>query len=70
MRNKIKELRQKHNLSQVAVAKICGCHWSTIKKIETHQKDSIQFKVLKGLSKAFNCPIEDIFDFEETEEDV
>lgn len=67
MRNKIRELRIKNNLTQAAVAKACNCHWSTIKKIETHQKDSIQFKVLKGLSKVFNCPIEDIFDFEESE---
>lgn len=67
MRNKIKELRQKHNLTQVAVAKVCGCHWTTIKMLETHQKESIQFKVLKGLSKAFGCPLENIFDFEESE---
>lgn len=61
MKNRIKELRQQNNLSQVKLAELCGCHSVTIKKLENHQVDSAKFYILEGLCKALKCPLDKLF---------
>ena len=61
MKNRIKELRQQNNLSQVKLAELCGCHSVTIKKLENHQVDSVKFHILEGLIKALKCPLDKLF---------
>lgn len=61
MKNRIKELRQQNNLSQVKLAELCNCHSVTIKKLESHQVDSVKFDILEKLCKALKCPLDKLF---------
>ena len=61
MKNRIKELRQQNNLSQVKLAELCNCHAVTIKKLENHQVDSVKFHILEGICKALKCPLDKLF---------
>jgi putative transcriptional regulator len=64
MKNRLKELRNKHGLSQAALAEAVGTTKRTIYSIETENKD-IHISLAHKLAVAFNCGIDDLFLFED-----
>lgn len=67
--NVLVRLRQKNNMTQVQLAKICGVSQQYISKYEngTIKISRAQGEMLLKLSRALNCTIEDLL-IEETEE--
>ena len=64
MRNHLKELRQKENISQDDLASILKVSWQTINSIETGKFDP-SLKLVMKMTKHFNVPLEQIFIYEE-----
>lgn len=64
LRNKVKEMRIKYGLSQEQLANDIGVTRQTIISIE-HGKYNPSIELAFALSKKFNCLIEDIFKWEE-----
>ena len=64
MKNRIKEYRAKHNLTQSKLAASAGLHPVTIRKLETDNRDPTLLAAWK-IAKAFGVQIEDIFTIEE-----
>lgn len=67
MKNRLKELRQAHNITQEDLSKRVGVSRQSIVAIETGKYDP-SLKLAFKIAKEFNCPIEEIFLFEEGEE--
>ena len=68
MENRIRELREKHNLTQKELGKRVGVSRQTIISLENGKYNpsiTLAFKV----SKAFNLLIEDIFIYDENNDD-
>ena len=64
MKNRMKEYRAKHNLTQSKLAKLAGLHPVTIRKLELDNHDPTLLAAWK-IAKAFGVQIEDIFMIEE-----
>jgi putative transcriptional regulator len=64
MRNHLKELRQKENISQDDLASILKVSRQTINSIETGKFDP-SLKLVMKMTKHFNVPLEQIFIYEE-----
>ena len=64
MKNTLKELRQKENISQDDLASILKVSRQTINSIETGKFDP-SLKLVMKMTKHFNTPLEKIFIYEE-----
>ena len=64
MKNNLKELRQKENISQEELASILKVSRQTINSIETGKFDP-SLKLVMKMTKHFNVPMEQIFIYEE-----
>ena len=64
MKNNLKELRQKENISQDDLASILMVSRQTINSIETGKFDP-SLKLVMKMTKYFNVPLEQIFIYEE-----
>ncbi|MDA9633493.1 helix-turn-helix transcriptional regulator [Pseudomonadota bacterium] len=64
MKNNLKELRQKENVSQDDLASILKVSRQTINSIETGKFDP-SLKLVMKMTKHFNVPLEQIFVYEE-----
>ena len=64
MKNSLKELRQKENISQDDLASILKVSRQTINSIETGKFDP-SLKLVMKMTKHFNVPLEQIFVYEE-----
>ncbi len=64
MRNNLKELRQKEDISQDDLASILKVSRQTINSIETGKFDP-SLKLVMKMTKHFNVPLEQIFIYEE-----
>jgi putative transcriptional regulator len=64
MKNKLKELRNKHGISQDTLAKAVGSTKRTIYSIEVENKD-IHLSLAHKLAAYFGCGIDDIFIIED-----
>ena len=64
MKNNLKELRQKENISQDDLASILKVSRQTINSIETGKFDP-SLKLVMKMTKHFNFPLEQIFIYEE-----
>ena len=64
MKNNLKELRQKDNISQDDLASILKVSRQTINSIETGKFDP-SLKLVMKMTKHFNTPLEKIFIYEE-----
>ena len=64
MKNNLKELRQKENVSQDDLASILKVSRQTINSIETGKFDP-SLKLVMKMTKYFNVPLEQIFIYEE-----
>ena len=64
MKNNLKELRQKENISQDDLASILMVSRQTINSIETGKFDP-SLKLVMKMTKHFNVPLEQIFVYEE-----
>ena len=65
MKNKLKELRQKENISQDDLASILKVSRQTINSIETGKFDP-SLKLVIKITRFFNTDLESIFIFEES----
>lgn len=63
MNNRIKELRARHNLSQLELAQKVGVRRETIVFLEKG-KYNPSLRLAYDISKIFNLPIEEVFLFE------
>ena len=64
LKNRIKELRKEHHMSQTDLAKMVGTTQNTISSLETGQYAPSAY--LSGLiAKAFGCMWEDCFYYDE-----
>ena len=63
MNNRIKELRAKHNLTQIDLARKVGVRRETIVFLEKG-KYNPSLKLAHDISKIFNAPIEEVFIFD------
>ena len=66
MKSNIREFRNKHGLSQTALAKAVGTTKRTIYSIEVENKD-IHISLAHKLASIFNCGIDDLFVYEDSE---
>jgi len=64
MKNNLKELRQKENISQDDLASILKVSRQTINSIETGKFDP-SLKLVIKMTKHFSVPLEQIFIYEE-----
>ena len=64
MNNRIKELRAKHDLSQLALAKQVGVRRETIVFLEKG-KYNPSLRLAHDVAKFFSLPIEEVFLFDE-----
>ncbi len=69
MKNKIKELRSKKNLTQIDLAKLVGVRRETILFLEKNKYNpSLQLAV--KISRVFETTVENVFLFEPDEDDT
>lgn len=61
MQYKIKELREKRNLSQAELARISGVSRPTIVRLENSEEVTINSKTLEKLANALNVSIRSLF---------
>jgi len=66
MKNRVKEYRYANNLTQEQLGSIIGVSRQAINAIET-EKFEPSIWIAYDIAKVFNCSIEDIFIFEESE---
>lgn len=66
MKNKLKEYREANGLTQEQLGKLIGTSRQAINAIET-EKYEPSIWLAYDISKVFDCSIEDIFIFEESE---
>ena len=62
MKNKLKELRREHGLTQEELAQALGVTRQTIIAIENKKYDP-SLRLALRISQFFNTPVEDIFKF-------
>ena len=66
MTNSIKELRARHNLTQLELAKKVGIRRETIVFLEKN-KYNPSLMLARKIAKVFDLPIESVFIFDENE---
>ncbi len=66
MKNRLKELRETFGLTQEQLGKVVGVSRQAINAIET-EKFEPSIWLAYDISKIFNCSIEEVFLFEESE---
>lgn len=66
MKNKVKQFRESFGLTQEQLGELIGVSRQAINAIET-EKFEPSIWLAYDISKVFNCPIEEIFLFEESE---
>ncbi|MEW8995848.1 helix-turn-helix transcriptional regulator [Clostridium sp.] len=66
MKNRIKEFRESMGITQEQLGKLIGVSRQAINAIET-EKFEPSIWLAYDISKVFNCSIEDVFIFEESE---
>ena len=66
MKNKVKEYRMQHGLSQSELGQKVNVSRQAINAIENNKFDP-SIWLAYDLAKLFHCTIEDLFDFEESE---
>ena len=66
MRNKVKEYRMQHGLSQSELGQKVNVSRQAINAIENNKFDP-SIWLAYDLAKLFHCTIEELFDFEESE---
>ncbi len=66
MKNKVREIRESLGLTQEQLGALVGVSRQAINAIET-EKVEPSIWLAYDISKIYNCPIEDIFLFEESE---
>lgn len=64
LKNKLKEFRQKHNMTQNELAQLVGTSRNTISSIETGQFCPTAY-LAAVLCAALDCKFEDLFQLEE-----
>ena len=64
MKNKVRALREKMNLTQAELGKLAGVSRQAINAIETGKFDP-SIRLAYSLSKIFSRKIEEVFDFED-----
>lgn len=64
MKNKVRTLREKMNLTQAELGKLAGVSRQAINAIETGKFDP-SIRLAYSLSKIFSRKIEEVFDFED-----
>lgn len=64
LKNKLKEFRQKHNMTQNELAQLIGTSRNTISSIETGQFCPTAY-LAAVLCAALDCKFEDLFQLEE-----
>lgn len=69
MRNRIRELRKEAGLSQEELALAVGTTRQTITSLEVG-KYTASLKLAYKIAKFFNLTIEEVFDFEDMEEEM
>ena len=69
MKNRIKELRKEHKLSQGELADLVGTTRQTITSIEVG-KYTASLPLAYKIAKHFSLSIEEVFDFSELEEEA
>ena len=69
MRNRIKELRKEHRLSQMDLADIVGTTRQAITSIEVG-KYTASLPLAYKIARYFGLKIEDVFDFTDIDEEV
>jgi putative transcriptional regulator len=67
MKNRIKELRARDNLTQEKLAKLVGVRRETIVFLEK-AKYNPSLNLAHGIAQVFKLPIEDVFQFDDPEE--
>lgn len=67
MKNNLKELRKKHNMTQADVLAKTRITMSTISGLETGRRDikDITLETALKFAKCFNCTIEDLINTDE-----
>ncbi|WP_252248383.1 helix-turn-helix transcriptional regulator [Clostridium sp. ZBS20] len=65
MKNRLKEFREANKLTQEQLGKLVGTSRQAINAIET-EKYEPSIWLAYDISKVFNCPIEEVFIFEES----
>lgn len=68
MKNRIRELRAKHNLTQEELAKRVNVRRETIVFLEKN-KYNPSLRLAYDLAQVFSLPIEDIFHFDKKKDD-
>ncbi len=61
MKYRIKELREKKNLTQEELAEMCGLTRQYMNKVENSDETNISSKTLVKLAEIFGCKVDDIF---------
>lgn len=61
MKNRIKELRLKRNLSQEEFSKICEVSRPLISKLENQKMKDVSFSIMRKISKGLNKKVEEVF---------
>jgi DNA-binding XRE family transcriptional regulator len=64
VKNRVREFRSKHGLSQTALAEAVGTTKRTIYAIEVENKD-IHVSLAHKLAARLGCGVDDLFDFED-----
>lgn len=64
----IKEMRQKRNLTQDALAEAVGCSRITIARMEAGRAPAT-LKIMEGLSHAFDIPMNEVLELLKQKED-
>ncbi len=64
MTNRIKELRARHNLSQLELARLVGVRRETIVFLEKGRYNP-SLRLAHGVARCFNLPIEGVFIFDD-----
>ena len=64
MKNRLKELRHKHGVSQAALAEAVGTSRRTVFAIEVENKD-LHVSLARKLASHFGCGMDDMFIFED-----
>ena len=66
LKTKLREYRAKHGMNQQILPKLVGVRRETIGHLERGSYNP-SLKLAWGISKVFNVPIEEIFEYEEEE---
>ena len=62
---KLSEMLGKHKMTQKALAEITGIRPATISKMYYEETKRLEIDQMDKLCKAFNCKVEDLFEYVE-----